>query len=227
MSAMPLHRATSRSRGAGAAATLLALALARSDELRAVRAQAPVDACDGLSVRLSDNAIVDACGRQRIFRGLNVIYKGAPWHPVTTPGPDGFDPFQSMNDVDAALWQSLGLNAVRLGVMWPGVVPAPAAINASYLAVMTNLTATLGAHGIYSLLDFHQDSLGNVFCGEGLPDWAANRYAAGSQAFPLPVDQPYAINASTGEPSASDCNKHGWTDYYFSDALCVASQVRA
>lgn len=192
----------------------------------AARAQAPIDPCDGLHVRLTDNAIVDSCGRARIFRGLNVIYKGAPWHPVTTPGPDGFDPFASMNDVDAALWQSLGLNVVRLGVMWPGVVPSPAAANATYLALMTNLTATLGSHGIYSLLDFHQDSLGDVFCGEGIPDWAATRYAAGSQAFPLPVDQPYAINSSTGEPSPADCNRHDWTDYYFADALCVAAQVR-
>lgn len=45
---------------------------------------------------------MDSCGRERFFKGANVVYKGFPWHPLT--GSDDFDPQYSMNVVDAALW---------------------------------------------------------------------------------------------------------------------------
>jgi hypothetical protein len=59
------------------------------------------DSCGGITVRAGDGAFVDGCGRQRMFRGLNVIYKAAPWAPIV----DHFDPFLSMAPADAALWQ--------------------------------------------------------------------------------------------------------------------------
>ena len=31
-----------------------------------------------------------------------------------------------------------------------------------------------GKHGIYTLLDMHQDVLSHKFCGEGVPDWAVD-----------------------------------------------------
>jgi len=44
----------------------------------------------------------------------------------------------------AELWASLGLNLVRLGVMWSGAVPhARGAVNETYLAVLVNLSTSL------------------------------------------------------------------------------------
>jgi endoglycosylceramidase len=200
------------------------------------------------SVSSATHARVQTRERDLLFgqrRGLNVVYKGAPWHPITDS--DGFDPFLSMNVVDAAVWQSLGLNVVRLGkissvwlhldaatavtvcccagMMWPGVVPSAGVVNTSYLQIMHNLTDMLGSYGIYSLLDFHQDSVADLFCGEGIPTWAATKYSSTAEPFPVPVDTAYVLNSSTGLPNLQDCTKHGWTDYYFADAACKATQA--
>ncbi len=52
---------------------------------------------------------------------------------------------------------SLGFNALRLGVMWPGVEPGVRGkYNATYLEVMRNITQMLARHGIVTLLDAHQ-----------------------------------------------------------------------
>jgi endoglycosylceramidase len=123
-------------------------------------------ACDSvITVNPSTGHYVDTCGRTRFFRGANVVYKGTPWHPLT--GADEFDPVLSFNQVDAQLWQSLGHNLMRLGTMWPGVVPSRDQVNSTYLDVMTNLTAMASSFGIFSLLDFHQDTFSTKFCGEG------------------------------------------------------------
>jgi len=171
---------------------------------------------------VAGGVIHDACGRSRYFRGLNVVYKGAPWYPQVT----GFDPALSMSAADGALWQSLGMNAARLGVMWPGVVPAPGAVDGGYLRIMTNLTSMLGGYGIYSLLDMHQDAVAGLFCGEGFPDWAAAKYSAGAQPFPLPLTStPFPINATTGEPTAAACATIDWSECYFADAAGKATQA--
>ena len=36
------------------------------------------------------------------------------------------------------LFQSLGINGIRLGVMWPGVEPKKGQFNESYLQLMRN-----------------------------------------------------------------------------------------
>jgi hypothetical protein len=95
--------------------------------------------------------------------------QGTPWHPLT--GADEFDPVLSFNQVDAQLWQSLGHNLMRLGTMWPGVVPSRDQVNSTYLDVMTNLTAMSSSYGIFTLLDFHQDTFSTRFCGEGESIW--------------------------------------------------------
>ena len=79
------------------------------------------------------------------------------------------------------------------------------------------------AHGIYTLLDAHQDVLSEKFCGEGVPLWAAQpRDTAG--AFPAPLSGgPYKTDAR-GYPLRSDCAKHAWADYYFSEAAASAFQ---
>jgi hypothetical protein len=48
-------------------------------------------AVEGISeyhVDASSGMIIDSRGRERIFHGLNVVMKAAPWHPLT----DTFDP---------------------------------------------------------------------------------------------------------------------------------------
>ncbi len=97
-----------------------------------------------------------------IVHGTNVVYKLAPYYPSATGfGAD-----------DAAFLARLGFNAVRLGVIWKAVEPQPGVYDDAYLNRVAETVRTLSRHGIYSLLDFHQDMYNERFQGEGAPDWA-------------------------------------------------------
>ncbi len=104
----------------------------------------------------------DATGRVVMFRGVNFVEKFAPF----TPAADGFD------DDDAALLESSGLNTVRLGVPLEFLMPQPGQIDRQYLESIAGTVRILGRHGIYVLLDFHQDGYGPVTHGNGMPAWA-------------------------------------------------------
>ena len=99
--------------------------------------------------------MTDSAGRVVILHGLNQVYKVAPYEPSA----DGF------GDDDAAFLQANGFNVMRVGVIWAAVEPTPGHYDDAYLA-------TLAAHGIVSILDFHQDLYNEKFQGEGAPDWA-------------------------------------------------------
>ncbi|GJP44346.1 hypothetical protein CLOM_g3726 [Closterium sp. NIES-68] len=119
--------------------------------------------------------IRDVYNRERVFHGVNAVFKAPPWHP---PVLDSFHPALSFSPADFAILQSLGLNVVRLGVMWPGVHPARGETNETYLLVMKRMVRQMRAAGIYTLVDFHQDVFGSRFCGEGAPSWLFDEQAA-------------------------------------------------
>ncbi len=106
--------------------------------------------------------IVDSRGRVLIPHGLNMVNKVRPYAPAAT----GF------GDDDARFLAANGLNLVRLGVIYTAVEPSPGSYDDAYLAGIARTVATLGSHGIYSLLDFHQDMYNERFAGEGFPDWS-------------------------------------------------------
>jgi endoglycosylceramidase len=106
--------------------------------------------------------ITDASGRVVVLHGTNMVYKLAPFYPAAA----GFDVD------DAAFLRSIGFNAVRVGVLWQAVEPKPGVFDDGYLRQIATTVRVLGHHGIYSLLDFHQDMYNQLFQGEGFPRWA-------------------------------------------------------
>ena len=56
---------------------------------------------------------VDGFGRERLFRGVNVVYKDPPWLPTATSFNTNF----SWVADDAKLLGSMGFNLIRLGVI--------------------------------------------------------------------------------------------------------------
>jgi endoglycosylceramidase len=121
--------------------------------------------------------ITDADGRVVILHGVNMVYKVPPYAPDAA----GF------NADDAAFLQDHGFNSVRLGVLHVAVEPQPGLYDDGYLARIASTVRTLGQHGIYSLLDFHQDMYNERFQGEGEPPWAVQDDglpAAPQQGFP-------------------------------------------
>ena len=97
-----------------------------------------------------------------VVHGLNMVYKVAPYYPAAS----GFD------GDDAAFLGELGFNVVRVGVIWKALEPGPGVYNDRYLRHVADTVRTLAAHGIFSLLEFHQDMYSELFQGEGAPDWA-------------------------------------------------------
>ena len=106
--------------------------------------------------------VTDAQGRAVVLHGLNEVYKVPPYAPSAA----GF------GDDDAAFLQANGFNAMRVGVIWAAVEPQPGVYDDAYLADIKQTVQTLAAHGIVSLLDFHQDLYNEKFQGEGAPAWA-------------------------------------------------------
>jgi endoglycosylceramidase len=106
--------------------------------------------------------ITDTNGRVVVLHGVNQVFKVPPYEPAA----DGF------GDDDAAFLAANGFNAVRVGVIWAAVEPQPGQYDDSYLDAIDDTVRTLAAHGIVSLLDFHQDQYNEKFQGEGAPAWA-------------------------------------------------------
>jgi endoglycosylceramidase len=105
----------------------------------------------------------DALGRTVVLRGFNQVSKSAPYHPSAF----GF------GDDDAAFLAAEGFTAVRLGVVFQGLMPTPGVVETAYIDAIESTVDALAAHEIFVLLDFHQDGFAPMFNGNGLPNWMA------------------------------------------------------
>lgn len=165
----------------------------------------------------------DSYGRERVFHGVNVVYKSAPWLPIL----DHFDPQLSFSTQDMQYLQDWGINVIRLGLMWPGVEPARGVYNDTYLQQLRGLVARAATYDIAVVLDVHQDSLARLLCGEGMPDWAVMDAVTptGLKNFPLPVAKPFPRDPTTHYPSIPTCHSVGWATYEFTAATATGYQA--
>jgi endoglycosylceramidase len=122
--------------------------------------------------------LTNSAGQVVIMHGLNEVYKLAPYEPAAS----GF------GNADAAFLAENGFNVVRLGVLWAGVEPEPGVFNAAYVASIEQTVQTLEDHGIYVILDFHQDAYSSVFGGEGAPAWAVQTGGLPNPELPFPLN---------------------------------------
>ncbi|MEB3020608.1 cellulase family glycosylhydrolase [[Mycobacterium] crassicus] len=108
------------------------------------------------------NWITAGDGRVVILHGFSEVNKSAPFYPAA----GGFD------DDDAAFLAANGFNVVRVGIIWEAVEPQPGVFDYNYLASINQTVQMLANHGIYSVLDMHQDLYGEGLGSTGAPDWA-------------------------------------------------------
>eukprot|EP00929_Paragymnodinium_shiwhaense_P051100 TRINITY_DN25728_c0_g1_i3.p1 TRINITY_DN25728_c0_g1~~TRINITY_DN25728_c0_g1_i3.p1 ORF type:complete len:399 (-),score=52.80 TRINITY_DN25728_c0_g1_i3:305-1501(-) len=171
-------------------------------------------------------------GREVFFRGVNVVYKDSPWYPDVTE----FHPNLSFVEADVLYLKSLGINLVRLGVMWPGLMLQPTSAsspyNTTYAGKIREIVDMCAKHGIYTLLEPHQDEMNPKFCGEGAPNWYidhGNFMADGSPDskpfevldFPVPVQKtPFR----TSPPSRKECLSHISFKYIWTNDAARAYQ---
>ena len=157
------------------------------------------------SIDPETHQFVDQDHRQVFFHGLNVVCKGPPYIPAI----DHFEPQVSFVKEDAEMLRSLGLNAIRLGVMWPGVEPAKDQFDAKYLSDVGHIVRLAAEHGIHTILEMHQDLLSEKFCGEGAPSWIGFE----NKSFPTPINFPFPKDRD-GVPAAQDCESLPWPSYH-------------
>ncbi len=111
--------------------------------------------------------ITDHKGRVVILHGWNLVSKVGSYRPEDTGF--GVD--------DARFLKRNGFNTIRLGVIYKALEPSPPGANGKaryrhgYLRSIGRTQRLLARHGIYTLLDFHQDLYNERFQGEGWPDW--------------------------------------------------------
>ncbi|MEO8602548.1 MAG: cellulase family glycosylhydrolase [bacterium] len=98
--------------------------------------------------------IVDAEGREVLLRGVNVNALAEYWQgselPTVFPLAAG----------DPELMASIGWSTVRLLLSWSRVEPAPGAYDDAYLGAVRDTARRLTQHGLYVILDLHQDAWG-------------------------------------------------------------------
>ena len=90
---------------------------------------------------------------------------------------DELDQPGGLTDDDAAILAGDGFNVVRLGVIFEGLMPTRGHLDPAYLDRVVNSIDVLARHGIYALLDIHQDLMGAPW-GNGFPQWAIHHSPA-------------------------------------------------
>ena len=122
-----------------------------------------------------------------LFRGVNFASRSKlpPYLPIVSLDKNNI----SENELDEEIkkmavhldrLKHLGLNIVRLLIIWKGLEPSPnpdvdknlLPEGEKYLNLMRKVIDALYARHLFVILDFHQDIAHEIFGGDGFPDWA-------------------------------------------------------
>ena len=146
-----------------------------------------------------------------------------------------FNPEDSFTDGDIQNLVDWGFNFVRLGVMWEAVEREPGKYNDTYLEEVNSLVDRLGAKGIYTMVDAHQDVYARKICGEGIPNFYAKQILDEGPTYCIdprfdfilepilkvfgyckPLSD-YDLSADeNGNPKISDCQKYDFIRFFTS-----------
>ena len=167
-------------------------------------------------VRLDD-------GRYTIFHGVNVVVKLAPYIPDT----ETFDPYFSFTDEDIKILKRLGINLVRLGIVWESIEYAEGEYNSTHLEKMSTIVSKLEENGISVIVDAHQDMFSRLFCGEGAPKFYVDKLTYSSDCKTNIISQIFGLFTAciplskhkwkyekNGLPRLEDCVAGSFIDYH-------------
>lgn len=159
-----------------------------------------------------DSFMHDTAGRVRLFHGVNGVHKAAPWYPGWL-----------LNETLVEELESWGVNVIRVGWLFNGLMPAENFVNETYFQEQQRVVEMLASHGIYALLDAHQDVLSSRFClYDAWPRWLIDR-SVSEHPFPWPLKgncSSRAWGANEITEAAATCygdifnNRHGMRDAY-------------
>ncbi|HEX7140981.1 MAG TPA: cellulase family glycosylhydrolase [Nitrososphaeraceae archaeon] len=134
-----------------------------------------------------DKWFIDDKSRFVLFRGVNFASRSKfpPYLPIVPLNKNNIsenelDEEIKKMDVDIDRLKHLGLNIVRLLILWKGLEPSPnpdidkklLPEGENYLNLMRKVIDALYSRNLFVILDFHQDIAHEIFGGDGFPDWA-------------------------------------------------------
>ena len=108
------------------------------------------------AVRGADARVLDSEGRQVLLRGVNLNSLG----DYDQPNP-AYPQIIPVTDADWARMRANGFDVVRLLVHWSLLEPTRGTVDQGYLQRIHAAVDAAAAHGIYSVIDMHQDALGS------------------------------------------------------------------
>ncbi len=179
----------------------------------------------------ADLRIIDDLNRDVLLRGVNITSLGEYWQGDPTQPPT-----LPTTESDWQAMASLGVSSVRLVVHWSRIEPERGVIDADYLDAIDDYVTAAAAHGIYTVIDMHQDAYtaaiftpSDEICPEGThpakgwdgaPKWAV--YTDG-----LSTCTPGDRNASPAVQAAWNYfydNHDGIRDHFVSSWAAVAAR---
>ena len=119
-----------------------------------------------LQILTKGQSFVDEMGRERIFNGLNMVFKGkvVEGSKELSYIPDwGEDHFRWLKDN--------GFNMIRLGIVWDAIEHEMGHYDEAYLDWVGRMLDLCAKYDVYAFLDMHQDLYGRPL-GGGAPSWA-------------------------------------------------------
>jgi Cellulase (glycosyl hydrolase family 5) len=134
-----------------------------------------------------DKWFIDDKSRFVLFRGVNFASRSKfpPYLPIVPLNKNNIsenelDEEIKKMDVHIDRLKHLGLNIVRLLILWKGLEPSPnpdidkklLPEGENYLNLMRKVIDALYSRNLFVILDFHQDIAHEIFGGDGFPDWA-------------------------------------------------------
>ena len=110
-------------------------------------------------------------GRVVILRGINARVAGL-FDVTFDDGRAPLETIPDLPDADVARMASLGFNLLRLPLSWSAFEPQPGVWSPAFLDALTRVVGSCRDHGIYVLLDVHQDAWSKEIGEDGAPLWA-------------------------------------------------------
>lgn len=120
-----------------------------------------------MTLTVSEKRMLDSAGRERIFNGINLIYKGEK-RSYTDCKKQYIRTYQ---ETDFKHLRENGINLVRLGIVWDAIEHEMGNYDDTYFKWISGILDMCHQYGIYVYLDMHQDLYSCQFDG-GAPKWA-------------------------------------------------------
>ena len=160
----------------------------------------------------ADRRIVDSQDRDVLLRGANVNSLGEYWQGV----PE-LDPTIPVSDADWDEMSAHGFSVIRLLITWSRVEPTRGNIDQAYLDEVDAYVRAAAEHGMYSVIDMHQDAYSAfIFTADPAECPAGTTPAKGWDGAPAWATLTDGLSTclTNGERNSSPAVNRAWNNFY-------------